>query len=71
MKTPITGTPIREDADTIVVQEGDAVATYSKRYYRQVTERPQPAEPIALYRTAPLPIRLDGAAHLVAVPLRL
>ena len=30
---PVTGTVIRIDADRIVIDEGDAICTYSREYY--------------------------------------
>ena len=68
MKTPIVGTPIRQDADSFTMQEGNAIATYSRRYYRLADERYQSSEPLMLFTTDPLPIKLTGALHAIAVP---
>lgn len=66
----ITGTPIRQDATSFTVQEGNAVATYSRQFYRLADERPEVAEPVAIVWTDPLPIELTGAEHMIAVPTR-
>lgn len=70
MLAAILGTPIRQDAQSFSVQEGDAVATYSRQYYRLANERPAAAEPIAICITDPLPLELAGAEHMIAVPTR-
>jgi len=44
MKTPVTGNVIRIDADRIVIDEGDAICTYSRDYYRLAHELEQPLE---------------------------
>ncbi|MBP1975515.1 hypothetical protein J2Z47_003765 [Cohnella thailandensis] len=64
--TVITGTPIRQDAESFTVQEGDAVATYNRRYYRLDT-RPE-AEPIVTRLERQLPIELIGSREQFASP---
>lgn len=56
-KTPLTGIPIREDAEYIVLEEGGAVAKYSReRFYLTI----EPVQPIQLGFT--------GNNHAIAVP---
>lgn len=61
MKSPLTGEPIRQDAKTIVMQEGNAVATYSREYYRLASE----SEP----QTRFIDLQLVGDEHAIAVPV--
>mgnify|MGYP001457280899 CR=1 FL=1 len=44
LKTTITGIPIHVTADRIVVQNGAAVDTYSRDWYRMAHELEQPFE---------------------------
>ena len=44
MKTPVMGNVIRIDADRIVIDEGDAICTYSREYYRLAHDLEQPLE---------------------------
>jgi hypothetical protein len=61
VKTAIIGTPIRQDARTIVMQEGDAIATYSREYYRLAADRVESGKSPAL--------GLAGVFHKIAVPI--
>jgi len=55
MKTPIIGTPIRQDAASFTIRDGGAIVTYSRKWYSL---------------ESPETIKLSGALHAVAVPVR-
>lgn len=44
MKAPVVGNVIRIDARSFVIDEGDAICTYSREYYRLAHELEQPLE---------------------------
>ena len=44
MKTPVMGNVIRIDARSFVIDEGDAICTYSREYYRLAYDLEQPLE---------------------------
>lgn len=69
MLMPITGTPIQQDAVTIVALEDGAIATYSRDYYRETIQVPY-TEPVMRRYERKLPFKLAGAEHMIAVPVR-
>ncbi|MBB6670244.1 hypothetical protein [Cohnella nanjingensis] len=69
LKTLLTGTPIRQDADTIVMQEGDAVATYSRQYYRQAQEPAAEGTPIMMHSTEQMAVEIVCGLHGVLAPV--
>lgn len=69
--TPLTGVVISQNAEAIIVQEGDAVATYSRRFYRLPHDQDKTSEPIAISWTDPLPVELVYGSHAVLAPVYL
>lgn len=57
MKQAVEGMLISADADQIVMDEGDAIATYSTKYYRLPLDMGT-KEPIAITRTDPLLVEM-------------
>ncbi|MFC4305752.1 hypothetical protein [Cohnella boryungensis] len=63
----LVGKPIiRETADMLIVQEGDRLDSYNRKYYRQVGDT---GEPVALVITRKLPVRIVTGLHGVLVPV--
>lgn len=67
MLTAILSAPIRQTAGMIVAQEGNAVATYSRRFYRETQLVPD-SEPVLSRYERKLPLKLDGVDHMIAIP---
>ena len=44
MKTPVMGNVIRADARSFVIDEGNAIVTYSRDWYRLAYDLEQPLE---------------------------
>lgn len=63
MKLALFGTPVMEDANHIVMQEGDATVKYSRHYYRLTAE--VPAQTVD---KLPLTLTVSGF-HQIAVPV--
>lgn len=57
---------IRETADMLIVQEGERVDSYNRKYYRQVGEA---GEPVALVITSKLSVRIVTGLHGVLAPV--
>lgn len=64
-KTTLIGVVLEQTPNMIVMQEGAAVARYSKDYYRLPNDQDSVSEPIAIVWTDPLPVELVYGDHAV------
>lgn len=69
-KLTVSGKVIRSNDREIVLEEGNAVATYSTKFYRFPIENDRTGEPIAIELTKPLPVTLEVGLHGILVPMQ-
>jgi hypothetical protein len=68
---PLIGVVLEQTPSTIVMQEDDAITTYSKRFYRLPHDQDHTSSPIAIYWTDPLPVKIVSGLHGVLAPVSL
>jgi hypothetical protein len=68
-KTPLIGVVLEQTPSTIVMQEDEARATYSREFYRLPHDQDHVSSPIAISWTDPLPVEMTYGLHGVLAPV--
>jgi len=69
-KTTLIGVVLEQTPNVIVMQEGEAVARYSKDYYRLPNDQDETSPARLLVWTGPLPVEIQFSGdHGVLVPV--